>query len=306
MAERLAEAAREGSWRGSIPVVPTPFHRDGELDLASYGAHVDRLIRAEVDAVITLGTAGEGPSMTAGEWEQVVAAAVEASGSRVPVLAGLGGPNEVATVEAIHRLEQCGLAGFLLTTPSLYPLTREELLAYSQRVAGATRLPVMVYNSTYTGTPLRPDMLEELADSLPNFVALKEGNQAQASDVIRRLRGRVGVFASRDLHIQEVLAAGGAGAIAFTANIVPEVVVRLYRCAAAGDLREARYVQDALNPLAWAVVSRSFPAGLKAGMDLTGSTGGFVRGPLSDFTAEERSKLAELIDHVRVALGTPV
>jgi 4-hydroxy-tetrahydrodipicolinate synthase len=306
MAERLADAKREGNWRGIIPVVPTPFHHDGGLDLASYRAHVDRLIRAEVDAVIALGTAGEGPSMTIGEWEQVVASAVEASGGRVQVLAGLGGPNEAATLDAIRRLESCGLAGLLLATPSLYPLTREELIGYFQRVAGVTRLPVMVYNSTYTGTPLRPDMLEELADRLPNFVALKEGNQAQASDVIRRLRGRVGVFASRDLHIQEVLAAGGAGAIAFTANIVPEMVVRLYKTAAAGDVREARSLQDALNPLVWAVVSRSFPAGLKAGMDLTGSTGGFVRAPLSDFTPEERSHLTELIDHVRLVLGAPV
>jgi 4-hydroxy-tetrahydrodipicolinate synthase len=224
MTEPPAGPASELGWSGIFPVVPTPFNRDGEFVLASYQTHIERLIGAGVHGLIALGTAGEGPSMTPDEWLAVAEAAAEAASSRVPVLAGVGGTNEAAILRSLPRLAQRGITGLLLATPPLYPLTQNELLAYVRRIASASELPVMLYNSTYTGMPLTPGMLEELASDLPNFVALKEGNQVQASDVIRRLRGRVAVFTSRDLHIHELLAVGGAGAIAFTANLVPELV----------------------------------------------------------------------------------
>lgn len=282
-------------WRGIIPVAPTPFDQEGGINLPGYGRNIDRLIQAGVHGVISLATAGEGPSLTLQESVTLAVAAVESSNGRVPVLAGIGGPNENAVLDLMRRLEPHGLGGYLVVTPYLYPLTRSELLGYFKRLASHTSLPIMIYNSTYTGTPLDPGMLEELAADIPNFVALKEGNQGQASDVIRRLHGRVAVFTSRDLHIHELLAVGGAGAIAFTANIVPEFVVSLYDAAVGGRLHEARTLQDLLNPLVWAVVSRSFPAGIKAAMDLAGYTGGFVRPPLTDFSRSERDELGTVL-----------
>jgi 4-hydroxy-tetrahydrodipicolinate synthase len=282
-------------WKGVIPVVPTPFDRDGSIDVGGYRRNIDQLIRAGVHGIIALGTAGEGPSLTIEESVTVTVTAIESADGRVPVLAGIGGPNEASVLDLVRRLEPLALDGYLAITPYLYPLTRPELFAYFRRLANHTPLPLMIYNSTYTGTPLDPELLEQLAEEIQNFIALKEGNQSQASDVIRRLRGRVSVFSSRDLHIHELLASGGAGAIAFTANIVPELLVALYEAAHDGQLEEARAIQDRLNPLVWAVVSRSFPAGIKAAMELAGYTGGFVRPPLTDFSPAERESLSVVL-----------
>ncbi len=282
-------------WKGIIPVVPTPFDRDGSIDLDGYRRNIDQLIRAGVHGIIALGTAGEGPSLSIEESVTVTVAAIESADGRVPVLAGIGGPNEASVSDLVRRLAPLALDGFLAVTPYLYPLTRTELVAYFRRLASQTPLPLMIYNSTYTGTPLVPEMLEQLAGEIQSFIALKEGNQSQASDVIGRLRGRVSVFSSRDLHIHELLASGGAGAIAFTANIVPELLVALFEAAHDGQLDAARVIQDRLNPLVWAVVSRSFPAGIKAAMDLAGYTGGFVRPPLTDFSPTEKESLSTVL-----------
>ena len=297
------ETTRGSAWHGIMPVAPTPFLEDGSIDFQGYRRNISTLIESGVHGVISLATAGEGPSMSAEESLKVVAAAREAAGDRVPVLAGVGGPNVQATAALMCTLQATGVDGFLVVCPYFYPLTRDELLAYFRRIGSVTNLPLMIYNSTYTATPLVPDIVERLATDVPTFVALKEGNQAQASDVIRRLRGRITVFASRDLHIHELLAAGGAGAIAFTANIIPAEVVRLYDLAVSGRLDEARAIQDEINPLVWAVVSRSFPAGIKAGMELKGFAGGFVRPPLTDYTPEERSHVSEVLSRMR--LGVP-
>jgi 4-hydroxy-tetrahydrodipicolinate synthase len=283
------------TWKGVVPVVTTPFTADGELDLSGYESNIERLIGAGIHGMIVLATAGEGPSMSRAEAEQVVATAVRTAKGRIPVLAGIGGPNERDTTELLGLFGSAGVDGFMVVTPYFYPLTRSEMSDYFRRIGAATPLPICIYNSTYANLPLVPDVLEELADDVPNFVALKEGNQLQASDVIRRLGDRLSVLTARDLYIHESLASGGAGAVAFTANIVPEQVVALYDAATSGDLARARQIQDALNPLIWFLVRRSFPAAIKAAMDLTGWAAGPVRLPLTNLTDGEKAELADIL-----------
>lgn len=282
-------------WTGVIPVVTTPFDGDGEVDLEGYARNVDRLIQEGVHGIIALATAGEGPSMSRAEAHSVVRKAIDTAQGRVPVLAGIGGPNERDTKELLSLYGTAGVDGFMVVTPYFYPLTRQEMTDYFRRIGAATPLPLCIYNSTYANLPLTPDVLEELAADIPNFVTLKEGNQLQASDVVRRLGGRISVLTARDLYMQEVLAVGGAGAVAFTANIVPDLAVKLVNAGAAGDHETARSIQDSLNPLIWFLVRRSFPAAIKCAMDLVGLVGGAVRPPLSGLTGAEREELQGIL-----------
>lgn len=279
------------SWQGIVPVLPTPFTDDGELALDGYAGNINRLVESGVHGVIALATAGESPSMSHAERLDVVTAAVSAVGGRVPVLAGIGGPNERETTEQLDIYARAGVDGLMVVTPYFYPLTRTEMLDYFRRIGARSALPLMFYNSTYANLPLTADALEELAADIPNFVALKEGNQLQASDVIRRLGERLDVLSARDLYMHEVLAAGGAGAIAFAANIVPDLVVALYDAARAGNLTKAREIQDQLNPLILLLVRRSFPAAIKASMDMVGMAGGPVRLPLTTLEPDELDQL---------------
>lgn len=291
------------SWKGIIPVVTTPFTAAGEVDLDGYAANLERLVAAGVHGIIALATAGEGPSMSRDELTSVVTRAVEVIAGRVPVLAGVGGPNERDTLGLLDSFGGLGVDGFMVVTPYFYPLTRSEMLDYFRRVGAATPLPFMIYNSTYANLPLVPDALEELARDIPNFVALKEGNQLQGSDVVRRLGDRLAVFTARDLYMHELLAAGGAGAIAFTANVVPQLAVALYEAADKGDLAAARALQDRLNPLIWLLVKRSFPAAIKAAMDMVGAVGGPVRPPLTDLTESELHDLRATLQALGVLAG---
>lgn len=278
-------------WHGIFPVATTPFDADLELDLTGYAANLDSLVAAGIHGVISLATAGEGPSMSRDEAARVVTAAVETVSGRIPVLAGVGGPNERDTKDQIRVYERAGVDGFMVVTPYFYPLTRAEMTDYFRRIGAATELPFMIYNSTYANLPLTADVVEELAGDIPNFVALKEGNQLQASDVIRRVGGRLKVFTARDIFMHELYAAGGHGAIAFASNVAPRLVIDLYEKAQAGEWSKARAIQDSLNPLIWLLVKRSFPGMIKAAMDLVGLKGGPVRPPLSQITDDEVADL---------------
>ena len=81
-----------------LPAVTTQFDADLRVDLAATRAVQSALIEEGVHGLIALGTVGENNSLTAEEKRSVLRTAVEAAGSRVPVVAGV---SELTTAAAV-------------------------------------------------------------------------------------------------------------------------------------------------------------------------------------------------------------
>jgi 4-hydroxy-tetrahydrodipicolinate synthase len=287
-------------WQGIFAGLTTPFGLDGRFDPVGHARNVEHTVEAGVHGVIALAVMGEGPSQSNDEAQEVATTTVQTVGGRVPVLAMVGSPNERLTAELIEILNDAGVDGLMVMPPYFYPLTPAEVGGYFRRIASRTSLPLMFYNSSYSGCPLGPQAIGELLDDIPNFVALKEGNQLQASEVIHRFGHRLDVFAARDVYIHELVTAGGAGATSFVAAVAPHAVVALYEAATAGDTPGARELQGQLNPLTLLLVKRSFPAGVKAALDLAGLSGGAPRPPLMGYSGDERRAVAEALRELGV------
>jgi dihydrodipicolinate synthase/N-acetylneuraminate lyase len=293
-------------WRGIFAGLTTPFGPDGRFDPAGHARNVEHVVEAGVHGVIALAVMGEGPSQSNDEAQEVATTTVRTVGGRVPVLAMVGGPNERLAAGLIENLKDAGVDGLMVMPPYFYPLTPGEVGGYFRRTASRTSLPLMFYNSSYSGCPLTPEVIGELLDDIPNFVALKEGNQLQASEVIHRYGDRLDVFAARDVYIHELVAAGGAGATSFVAAVAPGAVVALFEAATAGDTRRARELQGQLNALTLLLVRRSFPAGVKAALDLVGLCGGPPRPPLMGYSGDERRAVAGALRELGVAASAAV
>jgi dihydrodipicolinate synthase/N-acetylneuraminate lyase len=299
--EEFAEGHALGAimkWSGIFAGLTTPFDHEGRFNCDGYRRNIEHVIAGGVQGVIALAVMGEGPSLTLDEIGEVTRATVAAVAGRVPVLATVGGPNERYTAMGIEIGEAAGVDGLMLLPAYFYPLTLNEMIQHLARVGATTSLPLMIYNSTYSNVPLTPDAIDTLLTVMPNFVALKEGNQLQASEVTRRFGDRLDVFTARDTYIHELLAAGGAGATSFTAAVVPRLVVSLYEAARDGDWAASLAFQRKLSPLCSLMVRHSFPAGVKAALDLAGLAGGATRPPLIGYTKDEvenvRQELAVL------------
>jgi 4-hydroxy-tetrahydrodipicolinate synthase len=282
----------DGIW---TPLV-TPFFKNGDLDLDGLTRNVAIQLRAGVHGLVATPTTGEAPSMDSSERITVWRTVREASGTR-PLFVGVGSTNERETYALIAAAEELGVDGLFLITPYFYKFTRAEVLQYFHRIADRTPLQLMIYNSTYAGMPLDLDAVKELS-TLPNIVALKEGNQLQFGEDVRVAAGRLRVFTARDLYLFESMALGGKGALAFSANAVPELNLAIYHASVAGRWDEARRLQQRLNPLIWQFVRRSFPAAIKAAMNLLGASGGYVRPPISNLTDAEVEELHVVLNDV--------
>jgi 4-hydroxy-tetrahydrodipicolinate synthase len=163
--------ARPGRFGGVITAMVTPFDDRFALDLDGAATLGRWLVDHGSDALVVAGTTGEGTVLSNDEkaelW-RVVAEAVT-----VPVIAGSGTNDTRHSVELTKLAEVAGAAGILAVTPYYNRPSQAGLAAHFRAVAGATSLPVLVYDiPVRTGRKVAHDTLLGLAREVPNVVGV--------------------------------------------------------------------------------------------------------------------------------------
>jgi 4-hydroxy-tetrahydrodipicolinate synthase len=238
-------------WRGVFPAVTTQFREDFSLDLAATEKVIDRLIRDGVSGLVLCGTVGEGTSLSADEKRKVLAAAVEVTAGRVPVIAGVA---EYTTAMACNLARDCrkiGVDGLMAMPAMVYSAKPSETVAHFRAVAKASDLPIMVYNNPpIYRTDVTPEMLAELADC-ETVACIKESSGATAryADIRRIMGDRLVLFCGLDDVVVESIMLGCVGWVSGLSNAFPQEGNRLYELAAAGRHEEARPLYDWFMPL---------------------------------------------------------
>jgi 1-pyrroline-4-hydroxy-2-carboxylate deaminase len=235
------------SWRGVFPAVTTQFKGDQSLDIPASLAQVERLLRAGVHGIIMLGSLGENCALEPQEKRQLVRAAIDAVKGRIPVLSGVAECSTALAARYAADMEELGAAGLMVLPAMVYKSDPRETAAHFRTVAGATRLPIMVYNNPPAyGVDVTPEMFAALAD-VKNLVAIKESsdNVRRISDIINRCGERYTLFCGVDDLILESMMLGAVGWVAGLVNAFPEETMRLY------ELAQAKRYQEALPLYRW-------------------------------------------------------
>lgn len=289
-------------WTGILAAAITPFDAQGEIDYDALARHLDRLATAGVAGVVMNAVTAEGGSLTPDERTKAVACAVDTLKGRVAVIATAGSVGDYETIGDIKAAEKLGADGLMIIAPFFYRLSSAERVAYFERMGQVSGLPYIIYNTTYASPMLTVAELEAVAEKSKTFVGIKEGDQLQASEVVRRLSPAVAVYTSRDSYINELGFAGGSGAVTYTSNVVPELTVELWNAVVARDAAKALELQQKLNAFAYGLVVHSFPSPLKAAMREMGWDSGRLRSPLMEMTEEEIVRLREMLGTVYASL----
>jgi 1-pyrroline-4-hydroxy-2-carboxylate deaminase len=247
-ASMTASHSKKHLWQGVFPAITTQMHQDGSIDLAGTAKHAEILIDSGVQGIIFLGSLGENQSLLASEKREVMAEMVRAVAKRVPVLSGVA---ETSTAEAIRYINDCdklGADGVMLMPAMNYKTPEvEETLTHFRSVAGATQLPIMIYNNPISyGNDITPEMFVELAP-IDRFVALKEssGNPRRITDLHNVIEGRYSIFTGVDDLALESSILGIDGWVAGTGIAFPKQNQHLW------NLMQARQWEEALKIYRW-------------------------------------------------------
>lgn len=250
----------------------TPFTADGSLDEAALGRLVRRQIEAGIHFLVPCGTTGESPTLTHREHLRVVEITLEETRGRVPVVAGCGGYNTSKNIALAAELEALGVDGLLSVTPYYNKPTADGLYRHYAALAGATRLPVVVYNVPgRTSCNVKPDLLCRLA-AIDNIVAVKEasGDIGQMAEVCQLAPNDFLVLSGDDSVTLPLMALGGKGVISVVSNEIPAEMARLCELALAGDFARAREVHRRYYPLMDINFCETSPGPVKVALETMG------------------------------------
>ena len=279
-------------FEGVLTALVTPF-RDGAIDEAALRNLVDLQIEAGVDGLVPCGSSGEAATLSHAEHRRAVEIVVQAARGRVPIVAGTGSNSTREAIELTQHAKAAGADGALLISPYYNKPTQEGIFLHYAEVARATSFPLLAYNIPgRTASNILPATIARMAD-VPQIVGVKEasGDVGQIAEVIARCPEDFAVLAGDDAMTLPLLALGGRGVIATTANVAPSAMVQMIRAFRAGDVVEARRIHFRLLPLFQVLFCETNPIPVKAALAFMGLCGPEIRLPLTPLSEPHRERL---------------
>lgn len=277
---------------GSITALVTPM-RNGEFDEAAYRELIEWQIASGTDGLVPCGTTGESATLSHEEHDRVVEVCVDASGGRVPVIAGAGSNSTREALRLTRHAKDAGADGALLITPYYNKPTQEGLYQHYRHIAEGVDIPIVMYNvPSRTGTNLLPETVARLAD-LPQIVGVKEAtaDMRQVSRIIQLCGEKVTVLSGDDFTVLPLLAVGGRGVISVVSNVAPADMAALVDSFFEGDLEKSRELHHRLSPLAEAMFLETNPIPVKTALGMLGKIDPELRLPLVPMSEAGREKL---------------
>ena len=284
-------------WSGVFPALMTEFGEDGALDLEGTARHIEAMLAAGCSGLVMLGTLGESTSLSAAEKRAVVELAVATVAGRAPVIAGVAEYTPSLAAAFVRDIGKLGADGAMILPPMVYKTDPGETLAHFRKVAGASSLPVMIYNNPVSyGTDVSPEMLAQLAD-VESIVAIKESSEdpRRITDIVNACGDRYTLFCGVDDLIVESLAVGATGWVAGLVNAFPAESVALLAAAQAGQTDEARALYRWFMPLLHLDTHPKLVQYIKLANQMTGLGNEYVRPPRLRLEGEERAAIEAII-----------
>lgn len=270
-------------FKGSAVAIITPFNKDG-IDFEKLQELLEKQINAKTDAIVICGTTGEASTMSEEERKQAIKFTVDTINKRIPVIAGTGNNNTMASVSMSKWAEEIGVDALLIITPYYNKTTQKGLVAHFSTIAESVKIPLILYNvPSRTGMNIQPDTLMELSKH-SNIVAVKEasGDISQVAKIKALCGDRIDIYSGNDDQVIPILALGGSGVISVAANIIPEQMHNICEEFFMGNIQEALTIQLKYLSLINALFIETNPIPVKTAMNLMGLNIGPLRLPLCD------------------------
>ena len=282
---------QKSDFRGVLPAITTKMTADQEIDLKGVKADVTFQIEAGVDAIITCGSLGEASTLERSEKLAVAGAAIEAAGGRVPVLLTIAEDSTRAAASLAADAKKLGVEGLMVLPAMRYLATDAEVIAHYRAVAGASDLPIIIYNNPLAyGIDVSAAMLEEMADE-PNFVAVKEstGDTRRINETLRAVGDRYQLLTGVDDLALESLILGCSGWIAGLVVAFPRETVAIYKLVAMGRITEALEIYRWFLPLLHMDIGPRFVQNIKLVETIVRGTSPVTRAPRLPLSAAEEA-----------------
>ncbi|BCU70312.1 dihydrodipicolinate synthase family protein [Stygiolobus caldivivus] len=267
---------------GIIPAIVTPFAQDETLDENALKNYLDFLKRNGIGTIFALGTTGEFNMLNMEEKEQFIKSLRLITNLKLII-----NVTENSLINAMKLAKQAldiGAEGIASLPPIYHKPSEKGVINYFESLS-KFGLPLYLYN--FDGKAyIDIEIVKRLVDE-----GIIEGIKLTTENVILLQRylelkqmgsSPLHVAVGNDELISFAIMSGSDGVVSATANVAPELVLKLYKLLREGNLKEALEVQKAVNSLTRAISGGDYPAGVKVALKYRGIYVGTVRRPLEE------------------------
>lgn len=229
--------ARDFQVNGIVPIIPTPFDRDQQVDWNSLRALVDFACAAGACAMCLPAYASEFYKLSEHERVRTAAEAVEQSAGRVPVFAQVNFVSARQAAEAAREAQNTGAAAIAVAVPRIFSYGESDLLRYFDSILSAIDIPLLIQDFNPTGPSLSPRFIADLNRVHGHFRWIKLEEPIMSAKVVAILEatnGSVGVLEGwGGMYMLDLIPAGICGVMPGLA--VADLLALVFERAQRGD-----------------------------------------------------------------------
>ncbi len=288
--------------KGSLVAIVTPMDESGELDIARFCALIDFHIAQGTDGIVVVGTTGESPTVDFDEHHLLMRSAVDHAAGRIPIIAGTGANSTREAIELSHYAKEVGVDACLSVAPYYNKPTQEGLYQHFKSIAEAVKIPHILYNVPgRTVADIANDTALRLAQ-VDNIVGIKDatGDIGRGSDLLRRAPQNFAIYSGDDASSLALLLLGGHGVISVTSNVAPKLMSEMCAAASAGDLKNARMINNKLLGLHQDLFIEANPIPVKWAVMKMGLIGAGIRLPLTPLSNQHHQLVINAMNQAEI------
>ena len=252
---------------GTGVAVVTPFAKDITVDFKALAKLLDHIINNGVNYVVTLGTTGETPVLSADEKKEIINFTKDHIAGRVPIVIGIGGNDTASVINDLKNYPLAGATAILSASPFYNKPSQEGLFQHYRALAEVSPLPIILYNVPgRTGRNMDAQTTLRLATEVKNIAGIKEasGDMQQCMEILKNRPDDFLVVSGDDALALPQMACGMDGVISVAANCFPKEFSEIVQMCINGNYPEAVKLNNKLMSAYTLLFAENNPAGVKA------------------------------------------
>lgn len=294
------------TFSGCYTAIITPMTQNYMVDYKGLSKLVTFQIEQGVSGILAVGTTGESPTLDWNEHNKVIETVFSNTNKNRLTIAGTGSNSTTETLKGTKHAVDIGVKAVLLVDPyyngpSSLEIRKEYIAPVAQQFPDVQIIPYVIPGRT--GAQLFPQDLAILHDQYQNINAVKEATgNLDNMRLTRKLCGKNFSILSGDddktFKMMTSLEIQATGVVSVTSNIAPKAIQDLTIAIKNQELREAKRLKEALQPLFDLVTVKTLeetpfgpvvckarnPLGFKTLMRILGMPSGPCRQPLGKMT----------------------
>ena len=291
-------------FHGSIVALVTPMQDNGDIDFQSFEQLIEWHLQQQTDAIVVLGSTGEGMTVTHEERRKIIRRAVEQVKGRCPVIAGTGTNATAQTIALTKEAMELGVDACLVVTPYYNKPTQEGLYQHFSAIAKAVPIPQILYNvPSRTACDLLPETVGRLSQ-ISNIIGLKEatGKIERVGTILKQCKTSFDLYSGDDPSCMEFILAGGKGVISITSNAAPQLMHEMCVAALAKNRPLAEKINQQLQLLHQLQSVETNPIPIKWMLYAMGKIPAGIRLPLTWLSEQHHEKIRHALQQVGISI----